>query len=455
MPRVHGVDIVPRRRGGRGGGGRGTGGARRTTRPSPSSSSPSSSSGFEFGEAAASASAPSRAACVDVAPAASASSSSAAPNNADGGDPLPAATANRDDDDVGDGDDGAKTEESNGGGGNACGCGGPDEGKGGFRVTAASSPDGRDATKNPTAASVATTAIRPRTRESISDLDFGSRSFSVQSISRRATTQFRPGGAIDGAKKDYCDDATGLGFYSLGLRAPSSLIDGRGLRRKPEGAAHGDGRSDGPRRTSAASSESAQIVGEPPPKDGSGGGRSSACARRQRKSSPPTDDGTNDDVGGGDEGERRDNARWLYERCASARVAMESSSTALQLAMAALRVVKSSVPTGGRVDGTNGGGGSSSNDNNNNNNDDDGRNDDASEEGDVDVQGRLFEMLTGEGKRRDIDFVFDVSGRAGDLRDDATLDEARLREPWLSTGSYNHMGRMLVPAMHSACFTQQ
>ena len=93
------------------------------------------------------------------------------------------------------------------------------------------------------------------------------------------------------------------------------------------------------------------------------------------------------------------NAQWLYHQCCAARTAMETPLSPLQLAIKVLQFVKS-------ID----------------------------EDADDVNQMELFKFLKedGKAKRRDLSFVFEISERAVELRDDEELTEEALRRVALS-----------------------
>ena len=97
------------------------------------------------------------------------------------------------------------------------------------------------------------------------------------------------------------------------------------------------------------------------------------------------------------------NAHWLYKRCSTACIKMQTLLSPLDLAIKTLQAIQSISITDAKDE-----------DNNNNN---------FSEH----LQHELFNVLK-NGKRRDLDFVFEVADRALELREDELLNESSLQD---------------------------
>jgi len=210
--------------------------------------------------------------------------------------------------------------------------------------------------------------IRPQARESLNYLDFGSHSFSVQKISHKSPRKF---------------NSNNIQFSSVGL-APS--LDP--IAEVPTAV---------PATSQLPSAETKTI----PEKNDTlldqqltdKTNLASETAELMSKESPESKNNSNS-IDASRHSKINSNARWLYHRCSKACTQMKTLLSPLELAIKTLQAIRSI-----RVD------------------------DDFGEH----LQQILFAVLR-EGKRRDLDFMFEVSEKALELREDELLDERSLQE---------------------------
>lgn len=245
---------------------------------------------------------------------------------------------------------------------------------------------------------IATSCIRPQPRESLNFIEFGSHSFSVQQISHKSPS--------------ICDvnnlrsDPLGPSFETTAKAELPPLLS-TNIRAQTEQSMEGKddvaNEAESAEDTEKLNAREASNPTHPPLENES----SHSIEETTLTVLPQNDDELTEeahqqkdqhsvptrDLSHVEDSNYSSNAHWLIHRCSVACLQMEMTLSPLEFAMKTLHVIRSITD------------------------------DNQYEE----LQYQLFAVLK-NGKKRDLDFVFEVTERAVELRDDLTLNEESLRE---------------------------
>ena len=220
-------------------------------------------------------------------------------------------------------------------------------------------------------------SIRPQAREVLDHYEFGSRSFSVQEISRKEPpSHYDPDRSRSGS--------IGIGESSDAIRDLPTTMSTRDLAATTTDLVT---REDSEAHESRPTEELERVV----TKDGS-----QRLLVSQNRASKADGNSIHDC-----------NAYWLYQRCSAACIQMGTPLSPLELSIEILRFIRS-------------------------------MEDEDDLKGNL--HRKLFELMR-DAKRRDLDLIYDVAERLGLLKEDAALDERSIREVATHVGGISHTNR--------------
>ena len=250
----------------------------------------------------------------------------------------------------------------------------------------------------------ATSFIRPQPRESLDFMDFGSHSFSVQQISHKSSPTCNlndlhidsRGPSLEATDEFHQITVTNITTQSLTVQSREikggtvNLVEHTECKEEintleasnpitESGNLHNiDGTTALTDVHIPRNPASTEVVNE----------------NKEQLSLPTRDQGPTTTITDIDDSLNVSNSQWFIRRCSAACLQMETSLSPLELAMKTLHAIRCITY------------------------------DDQFEE---QLQHELFALLK-NGKRRDLEYVFDVSERASELRDDTKLNDESLRE---------------------------
>lgn len=240
--------------------------------------------------------------------------------------------------------------------------------------------------------------IRPQPRESLDSIEFGSHSFSVQQISRKSSLSCSLDNLRFGSLGQSLETIVELPPLT-GTKSSAQTEQSREAMGDTANEAESKEDMDKPNRVEIArlihpeseishTDEGTTLTDTNTPRHQN---EPEETQQRTEQCTVPIRDWCPIDA---NDSLNVTNTHWLFHRCSAACLQMESPLSPLELAIKTLHVIRCIA------------------------------NDDQFDEH---LQHKLFAVLK-NGKRRDLEFVFEVSERAVELRDDTTLTEESLRE---------------------------